>query len=147
MNNKIKQLETKSVWCTCSGKKMYIFFLRMYFVLWRELLASMQCTLYQQDVWQIHRKLSVWLYRRGKMWQRYNIPTKTLSLITVAALYIYMTLSLIKKIIEIFLTVFFPEFEKYAISSSDNLPVTVAILVCACVLIIIGVVITICVIR
>lgn len=73
-----------------------------------------------------------------------HMPTNTL--IIVAARYIFMTLSLIKNI-EIFFTVFFPEIEKYAISSSDNLPVTVAILVCACVLIIIGVVITICVIR
>lgn len=58
-----------------------------------------------------------------------------------------MTLSLIKKNIEIFFTVFFPEIENYIISPSDNIPVTVALLVCACVLIIIGVVITICVIR
>lgn len=54
---------------------------------------------------------------------------------------------IIKKNIEIFFTVFFPDIENYAISSSNNLPVTVSILVCACVLIIIGVVITISVIR
>lgn len=54
---------------------------------------------------------------------------------------------IIKKNIEIFFTVFFPDIENYAISSSTNLPVTVGILVCACVLIIIGVVVTICVIR
>lgn len=56
---------------------------------------------------------------------------------------IYMILSLLTKYL-IFLTVFFPD---YASSSSNTLPVTVAILVCACVFIILGVVITICVIR
>lgn len=71
---------------------------------------------------------------------------RTNTLITVFAFNIYMILSLLTKYWYIFYSLFF-FIMNYATSSSNNLHVTVAILVCAGVLIIPGVVITIYVIR
>lgn len=56
---------------------------------------------------------------------------------------------IIKINIEIFFTIYFLDIENYAISvsPSHNLPITVQSLTCACILLIIGVVLTICVMR
>lgn len=140
-------METKSVCCTCSGGKWIIFF--------SECIVS-----YGENCWY---PCSV--HCINKTCDRFNgsclsgctegdicdrgicIPyAHKHTSYSRCTLHFYDAF-INKKNIEIFFTVFFPEIENYAISSSDNLPVTVALLVCACVLIIIGVVITICVIR
>lgn len=63
-------------------------------------------------------------------------------------LYLYDAL-IIKINIEIVFTIYFLDIENYAIlvSPSHNLPITVKSFTCACIVLIIGVVLTICVIR
>lgn len=70
----------------------------------------------------------------------------TNTLIMVDAYYIYMMLSLLKTILKYFFTIYFLDLA-ILVSSSNNIPITVGSLICACILIIIGVVITILVIR
>lgn len=78
---------------------------------------------------------------------RFCIQLRTNTLITVATFYIYIMLLVKKK--KISFTINFLDIENYpnSFSSSDNLPITVGSLVCACVLIIIGAGIIINVIR
>lgn len=67
--------------------------------------------------------------------------------ITIAAFYHYKIHSILNKSSNKIFTVYLLDSVKHTSVSSKNLPITIGGLVCACVLIIIGVVITICVIR
>lgn len=98
MNNKLKQLETKSVCCTCSGKKNVYFFSQNVFCP-MERIAGIHAV-YTVSTRRVTDStevvcLAVQKGRDVTEVSASHMPTNTL--IIVASRYIFMTISLIKK--------------------------------------------------